>query len=172
MPGGRQIVCDGGIKKEAVREGQPGKAWIKQVKVILILVGCLCVALGAVGVVLPILPSTPFLLLAAFCFAKSSQRLNAWFKGTKLYQKNLDSFVQGKGMTWKAKLRIMGTVTVIMAIAFIAMRRTTIGRICLAVVWVAHIIAFCFMIKTCPEEQEGAPDKQQEEEEEYAYDDR
>ena len=53
-------------------------------------------------------------------------------------------------MTWKAKLRIMGTVTVIMAIAFIAMQNVLVGRICLAVVWIAHVIAFCFIIKTCP----------------------
>ena len=54
-------------------------------------------------------------------------------------------------MTKKAKIRIMLTVTVIMAIAFVAMRNTIIGRICLAVVWLCHVIAFTFFIKTCPE---------------------
>lgn len=119
-------------------------------KLLYIILGFLTLGLGAVGVVLPILPTTPFLLVSAFCFARSSQRLNTWFKGTKLYQNNLETFVKGQGMTWQAKLRIMGTVTVIMAIGFLAMRQVPVGRICLLVVWVAHVIAFCFLVKTCP----------------------
>ena len=54
-------------------------------KILLIAAGCLGVALGAVGAVLPLLPAFPFLLLAAVCFAKSSERLNSWFINTKLY---------------------------------------------------------------------------------------
>lgn len=123
-------------------------------KIIFVVLGFIALGLACIGVALPILPTTPFLLVAAFCFARSSERLNAWFKGTRLYKNNLETFVRGQGMPWKAKLRIMGTVTVIMAIAFVAMRHTTIGRVCLAVVWVAHIIAFCFVVKTCPAEQE------------------
>lgn len=119
-------------------------------KILFIILGFLTLGLGALGVVLPILPTTPFLLVSAFCFARSSERLNTWFKGTKLYKNNLETFVRGQGMPWKAKLRIMGTVTIIMVIAFIAMHGTVAGRICLAVVWVAHIIAFCFFVKTCP----------------------
>ena len=122
-------------------------------KLLLIGLGFISLALGCVGIVLPILPTTPFLLLAAFCFAKSSKRLNDWFKNTKLYHDNLQTFSKGQGMTWKAKLRIMGSVTIVMAAAFIAMQNTLPGRICLAVVWTAHVIAFCFFIKTCPEEQ-------------------
>ena len=119
-------------------------------KIIYLAAGLLALALGAVGVVLPILPSTPFLLLAAFCFARSSQRLNTWFKSTKLYKNNLESFVRGQGMTRAAKMKIIVSVTVIMAIAFYFMRGTSIGRICLAAVWIAHIIALCFVVKTCP----------------------
>ena len=117
-------------------------------RIILIVLGFLSLGLACVGVVFPILPTTPFLLVAAFCFARSSERLNTWFRGTKLYKNNLETFVRGKGMTWKAKLRIMATVTVIMAIAFIAMHDTTAGRICLAVVWVCHLLYFFVRVKT------------------------
>lgn len=55
-------------------------------KIIYIVVGCLGVGLGAAGAVLPLLPAFPFLLLAAFCFAKSSERLHNWFTSTKLYK--------------------------------------------------------------------------------------
>ena len=57
-------------------------------KVFYIVVGCIGVGLGAVGAVLPLLPAFPFLLLATFCFAKSSEKLHQWFTGTKLYKNN------------------------------------------------------------------------------------
>ena len=120
-------------------------------KLLYIVLGCIALGLGAVGTVLPILPTTPLLLVAAFCFARSSEKLNQWFKNTRLYKENLETFVRGQGMTKKAKIRIMLTVTVIIVIAFVAMRNTIIGRICLAVVWLCHVIAFTFFIKTCPE---------------------
>ena len=55
--------------------------------------GCLGVALGAIGVVVPVLPTVPFLLLAAFSFARSSEKLQSWFVGTRLYKNNLESYV-------------------------------------------------------------------------------
>lgn len=113
-------------------------------------VGCVSLALGAIGAVLPLLPTVPFLMLAAFCFAKSSERLNNWFRGTKLYKENLETFVQGKGMTRRTKLRIMGTVTVVMAAGFALMGRVPAGRAALAVVWVCHVLYFVFGIRTMP----------------------
>lgn len=119
-------------------------------RIFFIVLGFISLGVGAIGLFLPILPTTPLLLLTAFCFAKSSERLNTWFKGTKLYKNNLESFVRGQGMPWSAKLRVMITVTVIMGIAFVAMSGTTIGRVCLALVWVGHIIWFSFFVKTRP----------------------
>ena len=115
-----------------------------------IVLGCIGVGLGAVGAVLPLLPAFPFLLLAAFCFARSSERLDGWFKGTKLYKENLESFVQGKGMTKKTKVRIMVTVTLLMSIGFVMMHAVPVGRIVLGCVWVFHILYFCFGVKTIP----------------------
>ena len=105
-----------------------------------IVLGCIGVGLGAVGAVLPLLPAFPFLLLAAFCFARSSEKLNNWFTNTKLYKENLESFVQGKGMTKKTKVRIMITVTLLMSIGFIMMHAVPVGRIVLGCVWVFHIV--------------------------------
>ena len=116
--------------------------------VIYITVGCIGLALGAVGAVLPLLPAFPFLLLAAICFGKSSERLDRWFKNTKLYKNNLESFVKGQGMTWKTKIKIMITVTVLMTIGFIMMNQVVVGRIVLACVWAFHIIYFIFGVKT------------------------
>ena len=90
-------------------------------KIIYIILGCVGVGLGAVGAVVPMLPAFPFLMLAAFCFARSSEKLDRWFKSTKLYKNNLESFVQGKGMTVKTKVRIMITVTLLMSVGFFMM---------------------------------------------------
>ncbi len=121
---------------------------MKLKKIIYIIVGCIGLALGAVGAVLPLLPAFPFLLLAAVCFARSSERLNNWFKSTKLYKNNLESFVKGQGMTWKTKIKIMITVTVLMTIGFIMMKQVVVGRIVLGAVWVFHILFFVFGVKT------------------------
>ncbi len=117
-------------------------------KVLYVIVGCVGVGLGAIGAVLPLLPAFPFLLLATFCFAKSSDKLHQWFIQTKLYKNNLESFVAGKGMTWKTKIRIMVLVTILMSIGFVMMRRIPVGQIILSGVWVFHIIYFIFGIKT------------------------
>lgn len=122
-------------------------------KLVYIILGCLGLGLGALGAVLPLLPAFPFLMLAAFCFARSSKRLNDWFLGTKLYRQNLKSFVQGRGMTRRTKLRIMAIITLTMAFGFAMMGRVPVGRVILAFVWVFHLIYFIFGIKTIPTEQ-------------------
>lgn len=127
-------------------------------KILYIILGCIGVGLGAVGAVLPLLPAFPFLMLAAFCFAKSSEKLDRWFKGTKLYKDNLEDFVAGRGMTWKTKIRIMVTVTVLMSIGFamMGMKGIKVGCIVLGCVWLFHILYFCFGIKTIPAKVQAA----------------
>lgn len=123
-------------------------------KAFFIVLGCLSLGLGAVGAVLPILPTVPFLMLAAFCFAKSSEKLRNWFISTKLYKKNLESFVQGKGMTMKTKIRIMVMVTILMSIGFIMMHAVPVGRIILGFVWLFHVLYYIFGIMTLKVETE------------------
>lgn len=120
-------------------------------KALFMALGCVGLVLGAIGAVLPLLPAFPFLLLAAFCFAKSSERLHAWFTGTKLYRDNLESFVAGQGMTRRTKIRVMVTVTALMSIGFVMMHAVRVGQAVLACVWVFHILYFCFGVKTKPE---------------------
>ena len=98
-------------------------------KILYLMLGCVGLALGAVGAAVPLIPAFPFLLMAAFCFAKSSERLHNWFIQTKLYKDNLQSFVEKKGMPWKAKIRIMIVVTITMAVGFIIMSDVPVGRI-------------------------------------------
>ena len=116
-------------------------------KIILIVVGCIGLGLGVVGAVVPLLPAFPFLLVAGLCFAKSSQKLNDWFVGTKLYKNNLESFLKKQGMTWATKIRVIITITILMGIGFYMMSEVPVGRIVLAVVWLFHLVYFIFFVK-------------------------
>lgn len=122
-------------------------------KVIFITVGCICLALGTVGIVLPILPTVPFFMATAFCFAKSSERLHRWFVSSNMYKKHLQSFVEKRGMLMKTKLTILTTVTLLMGFGFVMMSRVPVARVILAVVWVCHVVYFVFGIKTIREEE-------------------
>ena len=119
-------------------------------KILFIVAGCICLALGTVGVFLPILPTTPFYLVTLYCFARSSQRLEDWFKGTKLYKKHLESFVEKKGMRMSTKLSILITVTILMGLGifFMARKGVWIPCVILGIVWVCHFIYFVFFVKT------------------------
>lgn len=125
---------------------------MKLKQIIFLIIGCLSLALGCVGIVLPILPTVPFFLLTVFCFANSSQKLHDWFIGTQMYKKHLESFVQKKGMTVRTKSTILTSVTALMAVGFVLMLRKGIIVPCviLAVVWVCHLVYFLFGVKTIP----------------------
>lgn len=121
-------------------------------KILYTILGCFGLGMGAVGAIIPVLPTFPFLMVAAFCFARSSEKLDRWFKNTKLYKANLEDFASGRGMTRKAKIRIMVTVTLLMSFGFIVMgiKGIVTGCIILGCIWVFHIIYFVFGIKTIP----------------------
>ncbi len=128
----------------------------KAFKIFWIILGFLCLALGTIGVFLPVLPTVPFYLVTAFSFAKSSERLHNWFVNTKLYKKNLESFVERKSMTLKTKLSILISVTLVMGFGFFMMARKGIWIPCiiLAVVWLCHLLYFIFRVKTESEEED------------------
>jgi uncharacterized protein len=73
---------------------------------IFVVLGFISFGIGVAGVVLPVLPGGPFFLFAAFCFGKSSTRVENWFKSTSFYKEYVVRIRENKGMTRKEKIRI------------------------------------------------------------------
>ena len=72
--------------------------------------GIICVGLGAIGIVLPILPTTPFLLAAAACFCKSSTRMYNWLLNNKWFGNYIRNYKEGRGLTLKTKLTALAVL--------------------------------------------------------------
>jgi len=71
---------------------------------LLIIAGTLSLAIGIVGIVVPILPTTPFLLLAAGCYLRSSPRFYNWLMGNRLFGAYIRNYIEGRGIPVKVKL--------------------------------------------------------------------
>jgi len=75
-----------------------------QRRFLLIVAGSASVALGVIGIFVPILPTTPFLLLAAACYARSSQRLYHWILNQRIIGRYIQNYREGKGVPVSVKL--------------------------------------------------------------------
>lgn len=80
---------------------------------IYIFIGMLSLCLGVIGIILPIIPTTPLLLLTGFCFMKGSTKFHTWFINSKIYEKYLENFDKNKVMTLKSTLMIIIFVSLI-----------------------------------------------------------
>ena len=94
-----------------------GRIGADSLKYVYITVGFISLGLGIIGIPLPILPTTPFLLLAMACFAKSSQRFEKWLHGTKLYQAYVADYRETKSISKKRKKRIILQIYLLMGIS-------------------------------------------------------
>ncbi len=72
--------------------------------------GTLCVVLAVVGMFLPVLPTTPFLLLAAVCYARSSERFHDWLLNNRWFGEYIRNYREGRGMTLREKLVTIGSM--------------------------------------------------------------
>ena len=82
-------------------EGGPRRRWVKWS---LVGAGFFFVALGVLGILLPLLPTTPFLLLAAACFARSSERFYRWLINNKWFGAYVRDYREGRGVPAKVKI--------------------------------------------------------------------
>ncbi len=113
-------------------------------KVLLIILGVISLIIGIIGIFLPLLPTTPLLLLTSFCFLKSSDRLNEKFMKTKIYQKYVKKFKEQGGMTLRAKLTLTIPVSLLLLFMFISID-SFVMRIVIVVMWLTKVIVFTKM---------------------------
>ena len=76
-------------------------------RVLFFLAGSLALGLGVLGVVLPLLPTTPFLILAAFFYARSSRRVYLWLLSNRVFGRQLDDYLTGKGVSRWVKVGVL-----------------------------------------------------------------
>ena len=97
------------------------KASQKLVRAFFFVAGTVSLVLGAVGIILPILPTTPFLLLALACYFRSSERMTHWMLNNKYFGKYIRNYRDGKGIPLKTKLFALTIlwITIIISAFFI-----------------------------------------------------
>ena len=119
-------------------------------KIIYFILGVISFAIGLAGVILPIIPTTPFMLLTSFCLLKSSDRLNEKFQRTKFYEEHVKPLKENKGMTMKSKMFILIPVTIMLSLMFVLIDNT-IMRGVIVVLLIVKIVVFS-RIKTLKKE--------------------
>ncbi len=76
----------------------------KVLRALLLGAGTICLVLGAIGIFLPILPTTPFLLLSAACYLRSSERMHKWLLNNKWFGEYIKNYQAGRGIPMKSKI--------------------------------------------------------------------
>lgn len=116
---------------------------------IFILAGMVFTVCGAIGVLLPVLPTVPFLLLAAFCFSKGSTRLHERLLGSAFYKRHIDEYVRRGGLTRQAKGRILTLSTSMMLLSCLLVPNTMVKAAILALLAVKFYIFFVRIPTIC-----------------------
>jgi uncharacterized membrane protein YbaN (DUF454 family) len=93
----------------------------KIVKTLWFIAGTICVVLGAIGMVLPLLPTTPFLLAAAACYYKSSEKMHRWLLTNKWFGEYIRNYTEGRGLTKKTKITALALLGVTIGVSTLFM---------------------------------------------------
>ncbi|QQJ47184.1 YbaN family protein [Staphylococcus pseudintermedius] len=112
-------------------------------------IGGIFTLLGFAGAVLPLLPTTPFLLVAVLCFAKSSDRFHDWLIQTKVYQAYVEDFRKHRGYTMKKKIQLLISLYIVVGFS-IWMVDVTMIRLGLLVMVVIQTVVLFTWVKTLP----------------------
>ena len=106
--------------------------------------GFVAVGLGIVGIPLPLLPTTPFLLLAAFCFARGSQRWHDWLMAHRVFGPYITAFREKRGLTRRQKLNIAISATATLAFTTYLLGSGLLARTVVGVLWITGMIMLYF----------------------------
>ena len=118
------------------------------VRYIFLTIGVISFGLGTAGIVIPLLLTVPFYMLTLFCLARGSERFHNMFLESSLYQKTVGAYERDKALTLRTKLSILLSVSTIMAVGAYFSQDMPIALIVMAFVWISHVIALVFIVKT------------------------
>lgn len=88
-------------------------------RILLMAVGFISFGLGSIGVLLPILPTTPFLLLSAYCFTRSSKRFDVWLRNTRLYRIYIADYMETRTIPCNRKWKILINIYLLMSFSIL-----------------------------------------------------
>ena len=100
-------------------EGDGESLTIKMKKAFYIILGTIALVIGFVGVFLPVIPTTPLVLLAAACYYRSSNRLHNWILRSKWFGETIENYQAGKGLTKNTKIRAIVLMWVMITISVV-----------------------------------------------------
>lgn len=118
------------------------------VRYIFLTVGAISFVLGTAGIVIPLFPTVPFYMLTLFCLDRGSERFHNMFLESSLYQKTVGAYERDKALTLRTKLSILLSVSTIMAVGAYFSQDMPLALIVMAFVWIGHVIALVFIVKT------------------------
>ena len=105
------------------------------IRALLLVAGTISLALGAIGIFLPILPTTPFLLLSAACYMRSSERMHKWLLGNRWFGEYIRNYQEGRGIPLKTKIVAMAFLwAAIIYSAFFALDEILIAQVALLLI--------------------------------------
>jgi len=134
---------------DAQTSGPKEKATEKQrgilIRVLYIILGCIFVTLGVIGIPIPILPTTPFILLAAFFFIRSSNKLNSWLRNHKYFRR----FFERNGLPLIGKILLDGGVWIMLIITAVLAKKLWVTILTMSLGTIKTLY-FIFVLKTVP----------------------
>jgi uncharacterized membrane protein YbaN (DUF454 family) len=114
---------------------------------LLIGAGTLCVGLGIIGIFVPILPTTPFLLLAAACYTRSSERFYQWLTSNRIFGAYVRNYIEGRGMPTKIKIFTILLLWLAIGLSITYGVQNTVVRIVLICVAIGVTVHICLIKK-------------------------
>ncbi|MDD4726182.1 MAG: YbaN family protein [Tissierellia bacterium] len=120
---------------------------MRLINILFIILGLIFTGIAMIGIIVPVLPTTPFLIISSCCFVRGSERFNVWLKDTKVYKDYAEDFVRDRSMTFKRKVKLMFISDAMLAFPLIKLDSINIRLFIIAVIALKYWY-FIFMIKT------------------------
>jgi uncharacterized membrane protein YbaN (DUF454 family) len=115
-------------------------------RTLVLILGFLALGLGSLGTIVPLLPTTPFILLATICFSYSSERFYKWTKNNPLFAPYIENYMEKRGLTKSFKIKNIVILWVSLSISMLIFR-TPLMYVILSIVGVG-VTTHLLMIKT------------------------